>query len=62
MKIKILKSTPYRKKVEREIKIGEVHEVIRVRPEMGSIQSKAYFFMVDDRERMALDSDCKVIE
>lgn len=62
MKIKILKSTPYRRKVEREIKVGEIHEVIRVRPKMGSIQSKAYFFVVDDKERMVLDSDCKVIE
>jgi len=62
MKIKILKRTPYRRDVEREIKVGEVHKVTRIRQKNGSMQSKAYLFIVDDRERMALVTDCEVIE
>ena len=61
MKIEISKQTPYRKGIEREIKIGEVHEVSSVRSLLGCLQSKAYYFTVDGRERIALESDCNVI-
>lgn len=62
MKIKILKQTPYRRNIEREIKIGEIHQVERVRPHLGNHQLKGYFFIVDDRERFLLDSDCEIIK
>jgi hypothetical protein len=61
MQIKIKKRTPYRRDIEREIKIGEIHDITEIRPKNGNLQSKAYFFMVDGRERIVLDSDCVVI-
>lgn len=61
MKIKILKETPYRKGYEKEIKINEEHEVNRVcKSPIYNVLS--YHFIVDGRERMVLESDCKVVE
>lgn len=62
MKIKILKRTPYRRDIEREILPGEIHEIVRVRPEITCVQVKAYYVSVNGRERMFLPSDCKVIK
>jgi hypothetical protein len=58
MHIKILKPTPYRKGHEKEIKAEEIHKVTRIRRENVLQPVKAYFFLVDGRERMALESDC----
>ena len=62
MKIKIIKNTPYRHNYQREIKIGEIHEVTRIRNKNILQPEKAYFFIVDGVERMVLESDCIVLE
>lgn len=61
MRIKILKKTPYRKGYEKEVKVGEVYDVIST--EKNDItKSTSYWFEVEGRRRMVLSNECKIIE